>query len=546
MRISPVALALLVPIGLTVPVAASATTWYVSPNGNDAHSGLTANAAFATLAKVNAMAAGGDVVVVADGRYADFPNPSRSGSAGHRIRYVGNPADPSRVAVTAFGTLDRTDVTLTGFDFTVAFSLSGLRDSIAWCRAETGRPQLAGASDCVLAHCAITAERFWFMGDEVDTVLKARRDTLSDNVITLHPPGPGGHTVRFRNVENALVQRCRFLITVPSAATDASLTKFFFVKHCRIEDCTWDAASACVTGCDEAGWFVLRDVTQDNHFLRDSVTLRGPGPTQLFASASGSYPGSVLHDRWDHCVFRQIGPTVYGSAMAYQDMAQSDTLTGCVMASNESALSFNVGIDRVLVDHCTLAGYVPNQGVLNLNNNAAWSMLTVRNSILWEPPGAPRAAAFSTIVAQLGSARGHLSSDHNLVFGPMSGDSAIYCYNLGPSAPGSGKPWCASLGADCSSAFGSPRFVDSLSVASFDARLGAGSAALGMGTSGSNAGATGTAGTDVVAPAAIGNLGAGPGPGAPQPAALGSSAAIPATRVVTAEPRTSRGGVLRP
>ncbi|HET7226339.1 MAG TPA: DUF1565 domain-containing protein [Candidatus Eisenbacteria bacterium] len=542
MRLPPIALALSIATGLLVSTAARATTWYVAPGGNDTHPGSSPSAPFATIAKANAVAMPGDVVSVADGSYADFPDPARSGTSSQRIRYVGNLAAPARVVVTAFGTLDRTDVTLVGFDFSAAFSLSGVRDSVAWCQAEGPRPQVALASDCVLAHCTITADRFWFMGGETDTATKALRDTLTDNVITLHPPGPGSHTVRFRNVERSLIRRCRFVISVPAAAYDASITKFFFVKHCRIEDCSWDASSACVTGCDEAGWFVLRDVTQDIYFLRDSITLRGPGPTQFFASAAGSYPGSIMHDHYDHCVFRQVGPTSYGSAMHYQDLAQNDTLTGCVLVSSEAALSFNTGIDRVLVDHCTLAGFDPYQGVLDLNNTAAWSSLAVRSSIMWAAPSEPRTREYATIVAQLASASGHLSSDHNLVYGPMPRDSAIYCFNVGPSAPGSGKPWCTGVGEDCSSAFGNPLFLNTSSVAGFDARLGAGSAALGLGFSGTDAGAFGSGSVpplDVIPPAAIGNLGFGAG-AAPAFGVAGPGGAGPASRARSTLTRAAR------
>ncbi|HET7224820.1 MAG TPA: DUF1565 domain-containing protein [Candidatus Eisenbacteria bacterium] len=470
--------------GLAAPALAG--TWYVSPTGNDANIG-SATQPLATIGRADQMAQPGDVVHVANGIYADFPVPARSGGSAGRITFIGNLADPQKVVVTPYGTMSRSDVTLAGFDLRGGFRLNGDRDSIAWCAAEGGKSEISASNDCVMAHCILHAERFWMVGSETDTTVKSLRDSLRDCVFVLSPAGAGGHTVRFQMLEQAWVERCRFQLDIAAAAIDASATKYFFVKHCRFVDCSWDITARCTSGCDEQGWFVLRDVTQHNTFTRDSITLRGPGSMQLFASASGSYPGSVIHNVWDHCVVRQIGPSAYGAAMMYQDQAQSDTLIGCLLVGQQAGLGFNSGVHEVLVDHCTIAGFGPAQGSLNMNNNASWTSANVQNSIVCTVAGSGTGAA--PLVASLASAQGHLAADHNLYYGPVSAGAAISITGLGSSGVGSGTPWCSQVGADCHSQFAAPVFENTSSVLAFDGMPSANSPAIGASSDGSDLGA---------------------------------------------------------
>lgn len=493
---------------------ATAATWFVNSSGNDANIG-TSSQPWATLARANQMAQPGDIVHIADGIYADFPNPAHSGGA--RIRYIGNLVTPQKVAITFPGKLTGSDVTVSGFDLRAGFTMTATRDSLAWCSVGGGKSELLASNDCVIAHCTFGAERFWMVGGETDTTVKALRDTLTDCVLSLSPTGPGSHTVRFQNLEQAVVQHSQFRLDIAAAAVDASATKFFFVKHCVFADCNWDVTSRCTSGCDETGWFVLRDVTQHNAFVRDSITLRGPGSMQLFASASGSYPGSVIHNRWDQCVVRQSGTSTYNAAMVYQDQAQGDTLTGCILIGQQAGLGFNAGIHAVMLDHCTLVGFGPTQGTLNLNNNASWTTLRVRNSIVCTAGGSGTGSA--PVVASLTSALGHLISDHNLYFGPVAATSAISITGLGLSGIGSGTTWCSQLGADCHSLFASPLFTNASAVLSFDPMLSAGSPARNLSDDGSDVGALTY--LDVSPPASVRDLRVQPGANAASASPIG-------------------------
>src|SRR5262249_14695701 len=157
-------------------------------------------------------------------------------------------------------------VTLKGMTFASDLTIAGSRDSVAWCNLNGDRPQIKAANDCVLAHSTITAARFWVFGAEVDTFPKAMRDTILDCAFNLNPLDNNGHTIRLKDVEDGVFQRCRFNINIAASATNASATKMFWVKRCKFYDCYWEYANNCLNGCDEAGWFVLRDFCQMNAF----------------------------------------------------------------------------------------------------------------------------------------------------------------------------------------------------------------------------------------------------------------------------------------
>ena len=489
---------------------AFATTYYVAPGGSDSRSGTSPANAWATVGKANATVQPGDVVIVARGTYSHFPSPAVSGTPTRRITYVGDLASPASVAIVG-GSINVavSHVTIKGFRLANGFNLAGTRDSISWCDVAGDRPQIEGADDCVVAWCTVRAQRFWFMGSEQDTLVKAERDTLADCRFTLEPVTAAGHTIRLRTLESCVLARNQFRITIAASATNASPTKLFYVRRTRLIDCSWDVTNLCVGGGDESGWFVVRDMSHDNLWVRDSILLKGPGPVQFFGAASGSHPGTVMNNDYRACVFRLAGPAAYGSAFHYQDAARWDTLSGCVIVGATTALSFNGPLHRMLVDHCTLVGFAPSGGVVNLDNHGGWvGVSTIRDCILYTPVSALRRRESAPLFSNLAAVQGHLAGNRNLYWTRMAPDSAIYCVNVGPSAPGVGRPWCNAVGVDSSSAFGSPRFADSSSVTSFDAHLGAGSRAIGLALGSTDAGAYawGTSSADVTPPAAVADL----------------------------------------
>src|SRR5262249_23141662 len=100
------------------------------------------------------------------------------------------------------------------------------------------------------------------------------------------------------------------------------------------------------------------------------------------------------------------------------------------------------------------------------------------------------------------------TSDYNVFFTPTysssPGDRSLgWCCYSG-SKPGAGQAWNTRTGQDAHSKYGSPKFSDS-TFAGLNAAPTAGSAVIGAGSGGSDAGAI-PYGPDVVAPAQVNTL----------------------------------------
>src|SRR2546425_736951 len=99
---------------LILPAAAHATTYYLSPGGNDASLGTSPSAAWRTIAKANATLNAGDAVIIAPGTYSDQIKPQNNGaSITQRISYIGSLSNPSQVVVSNIF-LDRAYVSVKG------------------------------------------------------------------------------------------------------------------------------------------------------------------------------------------------------------------------------------------------------------------------------------------------------------------------------------------------------------------------------------------------------------------------------------------------
>lgn len=507
------ALALILALAaVTAARPAAAATRYVSPGGSDSNSGASAALAWRTIAKANASAQPGDVILVANGTYADFPNPAVSGSPGNRIAYVGNLSSPGSVVITPGGTISDNDVTIKGFRLASGFSMAGTRDSLADCEVLGGRSDVSAANDCALARLNVNAQRFWMFGSETDTIPQAQRDTIRDCVFNLSSNDPNGHTVRFKAITACVFERNRWNIVVGPASVGSSATKLFTVRHCRFIDSHWDITNNCTGASDEAGWFMQRDYTQSNTWVRDTIEMGGAGEVQFFGSGSGSWPGTVMNNSYDGLVVKLYGTPSYGAAMFYQDQAQWETLRNCVFVGSRSGLVFNVGLwGPLLVDHCTSVGFSPDFGAAGMDagGTTVWGGTSVFHSNLFATASvAPRDVGSASFYVPVNIARGHLSGNWNVYSGPMVRDSSIFMAGGGGvSAPGVGKPWCVASGADSNSVFGAAQFVNATGVRAFDAHLTAGSAAIGAGVGGSDAGAYPVNATaETQPPLAIGNL----------------------------------------
>ena len=487
---------------LAFPGVSLATVYYVSPSGNDSNNGTTPTSAFATIGKANSRVAAGDVVYLANGSYTQYPNPAVSGTAAQRISYIGNVQSPASVPVSGGTDLVRNYVTIKGLYLTEGISINGTRDSVDRCQVGGGWSGIAVGVDCSMSKCSVSSQRFWIMGSATDTTQRALRDTVSDCTFYLSPYDQGGHTMRWTGLRECVLQRNRFIINIAAAAVGASCTKLFATKYCRFVDNFWDITNNCLNGCDEAGWFVNRDNTQSNTWVRDTIIMRGPGPVQFFGSCSGSYPATVMNNTYDHCVFKMDGPLAYNYAIYYQDRARWDTWTNCVVSSSGGGMNINGAVDGpMIIDHCVFASYGGRAAVwLFTYPNMYTDRFAFRSNILVAKTSVTALDNTDPTVV-----KGHLVSNYNVFYGSGTKTQSI---NSGGtlSGPGVGTAWCTAALADSNSVFGAPKFADESSVLSFDAHLMAGSAAIGAGVGGSDAGAFAYGGADVTPPANVTNL----------------------------------------
>lgn len=492
-------------------LAAGAAVYHVSPSGSDANSGLSIDAAWRTIARANSRVAPGDVVMVHDGTYGDFPSPGVSGTASQRITYVGNLAFPSAVRITGgSNVISKSHVTIKGFELAYGFVMTGVRDSLAYCNVQGNKSQLTGADDCVVTRSTFDAKRFWVVGSENDSLTKAERDTISFCTFNLAPNEPQGHTIRLAGLESCVFNHCAFRMTIGPEARGGSVTKLFFVRRTQFIDCSWDVTNNCFNNPDEAGWFVNRDFTQFNHWVRDTIIFRGPAPSQFFGSASGSYPGTVMDNTYEYCVFKADGPLDYDSAFFYQNRAYRDTLRHCVIVGSESGLGLSGIVGDVLVDRCTIVGFDPQLGAVSFVSpgNEPWiGNLRFTNNIVMTALTARRYNKTAPLWVALEAAGGKVFSDHNVFHGPATRDSTVMASVIGPSAPGPGTRWCNSQAADCNSVFGTPAFADPSDVIGFDAHLLNGSWAIGTASDGGDVGAYPfSGGPDTSPPGAVADL----------------------------------------
>jgi hypothetical protein len=263
-----------------------------------------------------------------------------------------------------------------------------------------------------------------------------------------------------------------------------------------------------------------RDSTFSNVFLRDTMIELGPGPARVVASTSGSFPGSVRGNRYDHCYVR----TTLGDAWYYQDGMRQDTLVYCTII-NAGGRAFSLGDGEmtgpILIDHNTFVGG-NNPGVFaaGLRNPDLGGGVVITNNVFYNIDRSAevrRSCSYVETGAYVPRENTPLQMDHNLYasygYVNVPGDKAVgVSFNCDPGEypVGSSSPLCTAYGRDCHSRFGSPMFVDS-TLARFNPRLRAGSPAIGLGTGGTDVGAYpfGDGGPDVTPPGSVADLGAG-------------------------------------
>jgi hypothetical protein len=504
--------------GLLLATPALGATYFLSNSGSDSATGTSPSTAWATLAQANSRVAPGDVVVMAAGTYAGYPAPAVSGTATQRITYVGSLSAPGSVVVTGTSTtISASHLTLKGMYLVAGFSLTGVRDSVAYCRVGGDRSQIADGDDCVVAQSTISSQRFWFFGEEEDSVRRAVRDTLQDCTFVLNMVSGIGHTMHWRGLDSCVVNRCRFLVTVGPEITSGGIHKMFWMRQCKFTDCFWEATNNRTATCDECGWFLMRDFSNRNSFVRDTIILHGPGEVLFMPNMSGSYPGTNFGNSFDHCLFRVTGTNSPATAVYMQDAVNGDSYRYCTIIGADRGIKNAAGIRDLTFEHNTVVGFGPERGAWytedcdalpwagtnRVVNNIFASMSPLRRA----PGTSGTTAAYPAVFWYSPVMAGRMVGDYNLYFTAMGADSAIMGGNYEWSRPGPGSVWNVASGADGNSRFGDPLFAETTSAATFSPLLRTGSPAIGHASDGTDIGAVPFAGAgDVTPPGTVSDL----------------------------------------
>ncbi len=505
--------ALLATAAVLCASTAGAATYFVSPTGSSANAG-TAGAPW-TLSKANSSLAAGDVAVLLPGDYGSATiAPAASGASYTKfISYVGSLSNPAStiVAGITFGTGSSAKqyISVKGVQInssTLVFG--GARDSVSWCKAPNASVSIVlGGDDCVLANSTFSGSKVWVEGGtNGPSASLVKRDTLYNCSFNMYMDGYGP-AIRINATDGLVFRRCRFIATIGPNG-DHGTFKLYGCRTGQFIDCYFDFTNTRTTACDECGLGYFRDYTQQTVFLRDTLIFRvGAGSmNELLVSASGSFPGTVVGNRYDGCLFIQEKPVSTG-AFYWQNGAQADTIQNCVVLSIAGTpIEMSGFSDNCVIRHNTFVylGTNGRAGDTYAGGAFEWSGAgEVKDNIFYSPTG--NSYAFAISAAAISGA--YYSGDNNLLFSNKGAASSMMWSNT-LTTPGPIGKACINNFEECHSKFGDPLFVGGTGVFGFDPHLKAGSPAIGAASDGKDIGALafGTSGVDSVAPAAINNV----------------------------------------
>ena len=532
---------------------ATAATLSVSPTG----SGTTCSPGSpCALATANANAQPGDIISMANGTYSVAPIPARSGTSAARIEYRGNPANKNMVVVPAIS-LTQTDYISYRYFRVNSGPGGGLKldgDALGWRMGGltvTGDFMLGGVSggafDSVAVYPpvvggALTHNYFVFGGAACPLNGGGIMTNTTVRACSVYVRSTAGHQYCFTADPLAKLWGAmkngvsfidnKFLIVMAPGSDPGSKRGLYLgnFQNSTFRGNKWiltDSAGVCAygTGCVTAR---IRDYFLFNTFTNDTFYVNGSGaPFYLSSQGEPADRTTEGQGKWKNCVFKSTN----GGSFDFNWGIRGDTLEGNVFISD--AYRSDPGALRVyniegsglttVIDHNTFYCAVPPStsamGGLNLDP-AGWTSgatLKVTNNIFYRPQ---TATSTMSAAAQFKAFAGAQYVFNNNLFAYYGGNgrSIDYGYNCpsclpsssgGLSAPGTTGAWYTATGQDGASRYGSPLFMDS-TFANFDARLRVGSAAIGMGTLGSDVGAIPytVVGPDVIPPAAVSTLAA--------------------------------------
>ena len=472
---------------------AFATTWTVT---NDA-----------TLSAANAGAVAGDVVRIGAGTYTVGISPTHAGSAGSPIMYIGNQAAPTAATVAYIDFRERSTASATGSYISVRWlSVSG--DVGASNPLSGGSyPYRGGDHDTLLkistSASGATGINFNLTYSLIDSCTFAGSEKWLNVAIPAngtwkdyptHPDAqyihPKYNTIRNSTItwtSSASLQGAssgrKFLWIIRSDHNtffnntfNFTLTGgdgYFFASECyfstynTFQNNVWNY-SASNRGAGTAGMIGYRDSSSFNRFVGNTLTATlnsNTNTTGISLSNDGTFRGSNRHNYIGFNTLRFSGSSNLG--FTYQSWAFGDTIEGnAISTDNSPAFCFNKECDSVVVRHnsvlTTASGTICNltKGVEIIGNRMA-------SNVFYSTGNNGSGSSASVLVPGSGWAIGSLG----VIFAPTGTAANAINFNGSTGAPASG----ANYGASGKSVWGSPRFQDSTSVASFDGHLRAGS-----------------------------------------------------------------------
>src|SRR5262245_19549940 len=528
---------------------AAAATCSVSPTGSGT---LCSPGSPCALATANANAQPGDIISMADGVYTTSPIPARSGTASARIEYRGNPTNKNRVVVPPTSVVNSDYISYRYFRVNGGTG-NGLRvdgDAIGWKMGDLtviGDFMLGGVSggqfDSVAVYPPVVGgslafNYFVFGGAACPLNGGGAMTNTTVRACSLYVRSVGGHQYCFTadplvkiwgNMKtNVTFLDNKFLI-VMAPGSDAGSKRGLYLgnfQSSRFQGNKWvltDSAGVCSygTACITAR---IRDYFLSNTFTSDTFYVRGSAaPFYLSSQGDPADRTTEGRNKWKNCVFKSTN----GGSFDFNWGIRGDTLQNCVFASD--AYRSDPGALRIpgisgpglttVIDHNTFYTTVPPATnavgalVFDPGNWEAGATLRMTNNIFYRPTTASTSTSSAAYFTVFG---GQSATINNNLFAYYAGNtkSINYRYNCpscvaGVSGPGTGTTWFNGSGQDGASRYGSPLFTDS-TFATFDPRLRLGSAAIGIGTGGTDVGAVPfvAQGPDLTPPAAIANLAA--------------------------------------